>query len=681
MGSGPSKREETVLRAERYTPKTECDVNKLGFYAHRGCTDLCGILIYGVAWAVLMMMVATVFAQGDPNRLLYGIDRAGNLCGHKTNNKSVVVNLSRNGKALTWSDLNRLAYPVPSAETCAARTLATDGPTCQDLIQDSLKLGICVDKCPDQGETVLWYDGTDSYQGEKVSFDAPLESQQVLHRCIPAHPEQLTGDIANMFGIAGTVGTAFAQLRDSLLVVALCALFTVIVSFIWLFILRRTVKPTVFVSLILLFLASVLITYICYSNWHRSTSGSSKNMWFLFLIVTGGFLVIYTLLCIFFCKNINVACDTIEEASKIPLSIPSMTLVPPAVVIIMLPVLVFHILVALFIQTTGKLEEQQIVVWGDVTDRNDALGNATQVFVHVMQSDNWQIYAHLYNLFMMLWSMALLNAGGFMILAFCAVFWYWSVPGDHKQPQGGVLKGLWLTIRYHLGTLMLGSLLVAVIQLLRVMLQAFEDRMRRISDSEIVTCFIRCVQCCLACFERLIKFINRNAYIMTAMCGDNFCSGARRALFLLMRHAFDVIAVNFIADCVMFFGKLQIVALSTALGWLLIVQENMTGDNIATEDCILTLVVIAIISFIIASDFVAVFSVCVDAVLLSFCQDLDINNGKDKPYYLPSDLQDSLDKHNRMKNFDQPLYKMPPPKEAYPQQRRTPLEQPLMLQY
>eukprot|EP01064_Diplonema_japonicum_P008509 TRINITY_DN15977_c0_g1_i1.p1 TRINITY_DN15977_c0_g1~~TRINITY_DN15977_c0_g1_i1.p1 ORF type:complete len:678 (+),score=78.59 TRINITY_DN15977_c0_g1_i1:68-2101(+) len=677
MGGGQSKREKQEERAARYSPRRQFGSSEIGFYAQRGCTDLCGFLIYAAAWILMMTLAFAGYSQGDPNRLLYGLDRAGNLCGHHAENISFTVNITRDGKKLAWSDLDKIAYPIPSAETCAGRLVAQSGPTCEDLIKDSLKLGLCVDKCPDKGDTVLWYDGTEEMNGEKVSFDSPLETKEVIHRCIPAHPEELTGDITNIFGIAGTMGTAFAQLRDSIHVVGLCAGATVLISYLWLFILRRTVKPTVFISLILLFFGSGFITYICYSNWDRSSSGSSKNMWLLFLIATAAFFVIYTLLCVFFCKNINVACDTIEEASKIPITIPTMTLVPPCIVFVMIPVIIFHIVTALFIQTIGDLKKEEVVWWGNVTEQSEELGNATQAFVEVLGDENWRIYAHLYNLFMLLWSMALLNATGFMILAFCAVFWYWSVPGDHKQPQGGVAKGLTLTIRYHLGTVMIGSLIVAIIQLIRIIMQAMEERMRRLSDSDVVTCFIKCVQCCLACFERLIKFINRNAYIMTAMCGDNFCSGAKRALFLLMRHAFDVIAVNFIADWVMLFGKLQIVALSTALGWLCIVQFDMTGDNIATEDCVLTLIVIAIIAYIIASIFAAVFSVCVDTVLLSFCQDLDVNNGKDKPYYLPSDLQDSLDKHNVTKYSARPLEPIQPAQKM----GATPLEQPLMLQY
>eukprot|EP01061_Rhynchopus_euleeides_P010787 TRINITY_DN20367_c0_g1_i1.p1 TRINITY_DN20367_c0_g1~~TRINITY_DN20367_c0_g1_i1.p1 ORF type:complete len:721 (+),score=295.34 TRINITY_DN20367_c0_g1_i1:167-2329(+) len=711
-GSTSSKQEKYNEMAKQYAPEKQYAATDIGLNASRGCTDLLGWLMYIVCFAVMMLVAATAFSQGDPDRLIYGIDRAGNLCGKRTyvNGTDVtpVVNLKRNGTPLVWEDLKVIVFPIPTPDVCGKQLIATSGPTCEDLVKDALDLGICTDVCPDAGEKITWYDGSNYFGDQEVGFSVALSTKKTLNRCIPEQPEKLIGNLAELFGVAGTLQSGFAELRDALHVVAICIGICIVLCFLWLFILRRTVKPTVFASLIVLFFGTCFVVYICYSNYDRSSGGYTEKFWMVMLIATSAFLVVYLLLCCFFFKNINVACDTIEEASKIPLKIKTMTLVPPIVTLLIVPMFAFHVLVALFLQTIGDIDEKKVISYYNVTEGipsgvdflpdpnialNASIDLATEVTVKFLKDENWMTYTHLYNLFMFLWSMGLLNAIGYLTLSLCAVFWYWSRPGDNKEPQAGVARGLWITFRYHLGSLMVGTFIIAVIQLVRFMMARMESRMRKISDNAGTRCIISCVQCCLACFERLIKFLNKNAYIMIAICGDSFCGGARRALFLLLKHAWSVIAVNFIAEWVMFFGKLQVVAATTALGWLMITQLDMAGDDKATQDCILTLITIAVISFVISTIFVAVFSVCVDTVLMSFCYDLDVNNGRDRPYYLPKDLQKSLGHHNVQTyeahpmpnqemqfqpNFADPRMRRLTPPPGRGSKQSTPLEKPLI---
>ena len=56
-----------------------------------------------------------------------------------------------------------------------------------------------------------------------------------------------------------------------------------------------------------------------------------------------------------------------------------------------------------------------------------------------------------------------------------------------------------------------------------------------------------------------MKSINRNAYIMTAVYGKNFCTSARDAFFLLMRNAIRAFVLDKVTDFLLFMGKLVIV--------------------------------------------------------------------------------------------------------------------------
>jgi choline transporter-like protein 2/4/5 len=62
-----------------------------------------------------------------------------------------------------------------------------------------------------------------------------------------------------------------------------------------------------------------------------------------------------------------------------------------------------------------------------------------------------------------------------------------------------------------------------------------------------------------------MKFINRNAYIMAAVYGKNFCTSARDSFFLVMRNALRAFVLDKVTDFLLFLGKLVVTG-SVAIG-------------------------------------------------------------------------------------------------------------------
>lgn len=55
--------------------------------------------------------------------------------------------------------------------------------------------------------------------------------------------------------------------------------------------------------------------------------------------------------------------------------------------------------------------------------------------------------------------------------------------------------------------------------------------------------------------EHVMKFINRNAYIVVAVKGTSYCVSAGRAIQLLVMNALRLAAVNTIGDALTWLGK------------------------------------------------------------------------------------------------------------------------------
>merc|ERR1712080_218461 len=79
----------------------------------------------------------------------------------------------------------------------------------------------------------------------------------------------------------------------------------------------------------------------------------------------------------------------------------------------------------------------------------------------------------------------------------------------------------------------LGSFLVALVQLLRIMFEYLKRETKSWADRN--KCFkimYKVITIILLCFEKCLKFITKNAYIMIAMQGHAFCDSCCHAFKL-----------------------------------------------------------------------------------------------------------------------------------------------------
>ena len=57
-------------------------------------------------------------------------------------------------------------------------------------------------------------------------------------------------------------------------------------------------------------------------------------------------------------------------------------------------------------------------------------------------------------------------------------------------------------------------------------------------------------RCFMWYVQKVMQFINRNAYIMVAVKGTGYCTSAGRAIKLIVNNALRLVAVNIIVDVV-----------------------------------------------------------------------------------------------------------------------------------
>lgn len=83
---------------------------------------------------------------------------------------------------------------------------------------------------------------------------------------------------------------------------------------------------------------------------------------------------------------------------------------------------------------------------------------------------------------------------------------------DKKRLSLSVTRGFGYLVRYHLGTVAFGALIIGIVRLVRAILSFIQNHLKHY-DNSCVKGILWCCQCCLWCFECALKFLTRNAYI------------------------------------------------------------------------------------------------------------------------------------------------------------------------
>ena len=127
------------------------------------------------------------------------------------------------------------------------------------------------------------------------------------------------------------------------------------------------------------------------------------------------------------------------------------------------------------------------------------------------------------------------------------------------------------------------------------------------------------------------------------MTGEGFKDGALHVIGLLAHNIFAVGAISLVSAYVMTMGKVLITCGVCVASYFIQQAYYNHVDSAAGSNSILIIVVIAFVTYMITSLFVSVVDVCIKVILLSYCYDLEINDGASRPYFMPTDLAKYLD--------------------------------------
>lgn len=482
----------------------------------------------------------------------------------------------------------------------------------------------------------------------------------------------------------------FADLNTSwqwLLIMLAVAAF---VAFIWIVLMRWITGVLVWVTLLgLIGLLSFGVWY-CYDEYNslKNTPGSNTDImsvgfttqlgtylaltdtWLAFMIILGVLDLILILVVIFLRKRIAIAIKIIAEASKAIGCMISTLFFPIVTFLLLLIVVAFWAITALFLASTGDPVYQvidasnvtnltgqtcNVAEWQNSTHQYYNDPNVTCAFIKYGGESLFHqnvVWLQVIQVFGMLWLANWVLALGQATAAGAFASYYWAFNKPQDIPWLPVYSSFGRAIRYHTGSLAFGAFIIAVVQLIRMMLEYIDYKLKD-SENKVAKCLVKCLRCCFWCLEKFLKFLNTNAYIMISVYGKNFCWSAKEAFKLLMRNILRVAVIDKVTDFIIFVGKMVVTVGMGSLAWAFFTDKfSTTGIAVLSAPTLnyywFMIGIVVLATYFIASGFFETFTMAVDTIFLCFLEDLERNDGSEqKPYFMSKSLKSLMGKKNK----------------------------------
>ena len=232
-----------------------------------------------------------------------------------------------------------------------------------------------------------------------------------------------------------------------------------------------------------------------------------------------------------------------------------------------------------------------------------------------------------------------------MYIANCLI----SCGGGAPERGNMVVFGAFFeAIYYHIGTAAAGSLIIAIIKTIQYIVAKVQYEVNKKLKHAgpikwIANAILCCIQCCLWCIEKCMKFINKHAYIITAVRGKSFCAAACDAFFLICRNIRLIGAITVVQEFSVLLGKVFILMVTGFLSYVYMEQELGDCTN-PDKPCVNSLIgptlFVMILAYFIADMFCSIYSMAIDCIMHCYLVDHEVNEEGAKRYHNKDHLKE-----------------------------------------
>ncbi|KAK5844563.1 choline transporter protein 1 [Gossypium arboreum] len=683
---------------ERYPITTEDG----GIIRHnRKCRDVAFLVIFIAFWVAMIVNSSFGFNQGNPLRLTYGLDYKGNVCGDKHAHPGLhqlELKYWLNPNQVYQSGVKDSQFKLSNARSICL----LDCPT---PLEDSLSW-VC--DYP-EGDMHLsmddWIDRNYDYY-EILTSEMKNASLQLQGPCYPVifpsvnvywscqyiarasnaslrHWKQMGGvDIKEDIIVDKSIHS-FINSRSSVLkrymadigkawpVLIVCGgLLPLFLSVVWLLMIRYFVAamPWITVAFFNILIITVTVFYYLKAGWIGNDAispiigdhdpyihvfGRELNHLRAAAILMTFIMVLSILTSIAIVRRILMGTSVLKVAAKVIGEVQALIIFPVIPYSILAIFYMVWISAALHLFSSGQVVQNNCNtnccaydLLSEKVNCDHCCGYSVRYTPHIAVS----IFFHLFGCY---WATKFFIACSSTVIAGSVASYYWTRGETSSEvPVLPVFDSMKRLIRYSLGSVALGSLIVSFVESIRFILESFRRKLKvaeTTPDSWFGKMVYHTSQGCLRCVEWTIKSVNRNAYIMIAITGKSFCRSSAIATELIMNNILRLVRVNVIGDVILFLGKLFVSLSSAVFGFLVLDTHKYSSGHNKLSSPLLPVLVCWTLGYVVATLFFAVVEMSIDTLILSFCQDSEEHEGTAQ--FAPLLLMETLNEQNDMQRL------------------------------
>ncbi|XP_057472817.1 choline transporter protein 1-like [Actinidia eriantha] len=685
-------------------PSSDGSARMGGIIRHnRKCRDVVFLVFFIAFWVGMIVNSSFGFNKGNPLRLNYGLDYKGNVCGDRHANADLhelELRYWLNPNQVYQSGLKNSQFKLDNARSICLMD-------CPVPSEDSLNW-VC--DYP-EGEVHLstsdWIDRNYDYFAD-LTPELRNNSLQLQGPCYPVifpsvnvywscqfiahasnvslrHWQQMGGvsvveDILIDKSIHKSINSRSAVLKryvadvgNSWPVLIVCGgILPLFLSVIWLLMIRHFVSGMPWITVILfnVLIISFTMFYYLKAGWignsaispiigehdpyYQVSARELKHLRAVAVLMTA-VMIVSILSSIAIVRRILMATSVLKVAAKVIGEVRALIIFPVIPYLILAIFYMFWLSAALYLFSSGQVLENECnsnCCAYELGLKRVSCDRCCGYTIHYTHHISAAILFHLFGCY---WATQFFIACSSTVIAGSVASYYWARGETSPEiPFLPVFSSMRRLMRYGLGSVALGSLIVSFVESIRFILEAIRRKLKAantVPDSQIGRVSFNSSQLFRRCIEWTIKSVNRNAYIMIAITGKGFFKASEMATELIISNILRIGKVNVIGDVILFLGKLCVSLSSAVFAFLMLNTHKYNSAHNKISSPLFPVLVCWGFGYVVATLFFSVVEMSIDTIILSFCQDSDEHQGTAQ--YAPPLLLETLNHQSEMQRLTQ----------------------------
>ncbi|CAD8075354.1 unnamed protein product [Paramecium sonneborni] len=561
----------------------------------RGCTDCIWCILYLIMWGCLIAIGVIALSNGDPESLFQPYDSQGQQCGVSENFQNCPYSYLMNTTQIVDNQPGDFEY-------------------------------YCVTVCPSNVDQAINYC---SINGSQV-LTASYGTYAYMSVCSPYKNDPFWNLTKDFFTLTASEAD-FQDIGKTWAISLFVCVITLILANFLMFLVKQCASCLVWGVLILYFGLLIIFGFLFYYSGKGDFSNAhfgNSHGWCLAIAIIFWSIAGISLLFLFcFYKRIYLAIAVIKAAADFTRDVWQVVIVPLCIFGVMIGFLIFWIYSTTYLLSYGTSIYQQLSPFPTIDLNSGVIG--------MIVGNSIAFY----------WNCQFAMAFSQYVVASCCCMWYFHHMGVNLHRP--VFKSIKRGLMHHSGSLALGSLILTFVAILRFIFDLLHKMFKQgVQQNKAATGCLKCwfgyYGCIIHCFERFIRYITQNAYIMVAMTGKSFCKSAHDAYYLIFRHKAAVAITDGIGEIFSTLSILSIGVTATFIGFIMITQIDHYSIMISSP--VLPTVFFAFISLTLSSVFMNVYGMGIDTILLCYMADKELFSTAKS---VPVSLQDFLHKYQK----------------------------------